>query len=81
MTVRYDRHVALIARFTEYTVIACLARVGLPATERGTSEHSKMRQILSLKTVHLLGIFCLFYVGAEVTIGGKLVVTPLCFFN
>jgi fucose permease len=44
---------------------------GVAAGEKGTSEHSKFRQILSHKTVHLLAFFILVYVGVEVTIGGK----------
>jgi hypothetical protein len=35
------------------------------------SEDSKFRQIFGLKTVHLLALFILVYVGVEVTIGGK----------
>jgi len=38
--------------------------------EKSTSDHSNFRQILSLRTVHLLSIFALLYVGVEVTIGG-----------
>ncbi|KAJ7211237.1 major facilitator superfamily domain-containing protein [Mycena pura] len=51
----------------------CLASVGEAAGETGTSEHSTFRQILSLKTVHLLAFFILVYVGVEVTIGGWIV--------
>ncbi|KAF9034189.1 MFS general substrate transporter [Hymenopellis radicata] len=52
---------------------ACLERVGLPAGERGSNEHGKIKQILGLKTVHLLAAFTMVYVGAEVTIGGWIV--------
>ncbi|KAF8911914.1 major facilitator superfamily domain-containing protein [Mucidula mucida] len=52
---------------------ACLARVGLPAGERGSNEHGKIKQIIGLKTVHLLAAFTMVYVGAEVTIGGWIV--------
>lgn len=48
----------------------CLAEVGEAAGETSTSEHSTFRQILSIKTVHLLAFFILVYVGVEVTIGG-----------
>ncbi|KAJ6627844.1 major facilitator superfamily domain-containing protein [Mycena sp. CBHHK59/15] len=48
----------------------CLTRIGEAAGERGTSDHSAFRQILSLKAVHLLAFYILVYVGVEVTIGG-----------
>ncbi|KAF8992924.1 major facilitator superfamily domain-containing protein [Cyathus striatus] len=51
----------------------CLAEIGQPAGEKGTSEHSAFRQILSQKAVHLLAFFVLVYVGIEVTIGGWIV--------
>ncbi|KAF9034213.1 MFS general substrate transporter [Hymenopellis radicata] len=41
--------------------------------ERGSNEHGKIKQILGLKTVHLLAAFTMVYVGAEVTIGGWIV--------
>jgi hypothetical protein len=52
--------------------IECLAQIGQAAGEKGTSEDSKFRQILSLKAVHVLAFFILVYVGVEVTIGGEL---------
>jgi fucose permease len=52
-------------------LIECLAQIGQAAEEPGTSENSKMRQILNLKTVHLLAVFILVYVGVEVTIAGQ----------
>ncbi|EIW78475.1 MFS general substrate transporter [Coniophora puteana RWD-64-598 SS2] len=48
----------------------CLAQIGLTVGDRGNSSHSEFRQILTLKEVHLLALFILFYVGTEVTIGG-----------
>ncbi|KII87582.1 hypothetical protein PLICRDRAFT_112364 [Plicaturopsis crispa FD-325 SS-3] len=51
----------------------CLAEIGQAAGATGTSEHSKFRQIMTLKPVHLLAIFSLVYVGVEVTIGGWIV--------
>ncbi|KAF8187037.1 major facilitator superfamily domain-containing protein [Mycena galopus ATCC 62051] len=48
----------------------CLALVGEAAGEANTSDHSHFRQILSLKSVHILAFFTLVYVGVEVTIGG-----------
>jgi hypothetical protein len=49
----------------------CLALIGQAAGETETSDRSKFRQIVSLKTVHLLAFFALVYTGVEVTIGGK----------
>lgn len=51
----------------------CLITVGEAVGETGTSEQSPFRQIMSLKTVHLLAFFILVYVGVEVTIGGWIV--------
>ncbi|CAK5262018.1 unnamed protein product [Mycena citricolor] len=51
----------------------CLASVGEAAGESGTSEHSTFRQIMTMKTVHLIAAFILIYVGVEVTIGGWIV--------
>jgi len=49
----------------------CRAELGLePAEERDASNHSPFRQILSLKSVHILAAFIFLYVGTEVTIGG-----------
>ncbi|KAJ7753374.1 major facilitator superfamily domain-containing protein, partial [Mycena maculata] len=50
-----------------------LTLIGEPAGEKDTSDHSNFRQILSLKTVHLLAFFALVYVGVEVTVGGWIV--------
>ncbi|KAJ6595845.1 major facilitator superfamily domain-containing protein [Mycena vulgaris] len=65
--------IVLIVVFRFKTQDECLASVGEAAGETGTSEHSTFRQILSLKTVHLLAFFILVYVGVEVTIGGWIV--------
>ncbi|KAJ6627841.1 major facilitator superfamily domain-containing protein [Mycena sp. CBHHK59/15] len=65
--------ILLLAVFRLKTQDECLASVGEAAGETGTSQHSKFRQILSLKTVHLLAFFILIYVGVEVTIGGWIV--------
>ncbi|KAJ6470121.1 MFS general substrate transporter [Mycena vitilis] len=48
----------------------CLALIGEAAGEKNTSERSHFRQILSLKSVHILAFFAMMYVGVEVTIGG-----------
>ncbi|KAJ7867683.1 major facilitator superfamily domain-containing protein [Mycena olivaceomarginata] len=46
-----------------------LARIGEAVPETNSSDHSNFRQILSIKTVHVLAFFILVYVGVEVTIG------------
>ncbi|KAK0439449.1 hypothetical protein EV421DRAFT_864018 [Armillaria borealis] len=51
----------------------CLAEIGESSRERGASQHSPLRQILSLKNVHLLASFILVYVGVEFTLGGWIV--------
>ncbi|KAG1716833.1 hypothetical protein ID866_355 [Astraeus odoratus] len=51
----------------------CLSKIGLPPGETNTSEGNKFRQVLSLKTVHLLAFFILAYVGVEGTVGGWIV--------
>ncbi|KAJ7666160.1 MFS general substrate transporter [Mycena polygramma] len=48
----------------------CLTLIGEAAGEKNTSDRSHFRQILSLKSVHILAFFALMYVGVEVTIGG-----------
>ncbi|KAJ7512736.1 major facilitator superfamily domain-containing protein [Mycena galericulata] len=65
--------ILLLCVFRLKTQDECLASVGEAAGETGTSEHSTFRQILSIKTVHLLAFFILVYVGVEVTIGGWIV--------
>ncbi|KAJ7512743.1 major facilitator superfamily domain-containing protein [Mycena galericulata] len=62
--------VVLTLTFRFRTLDECLVRIGEPAGEKSPSDHSNFRQILSLKTVHLLAFFTLVYVGVEVTIGG-----------
>ncbi|KAJ7478671.1 major facilitator superfamily domain-containing protein [Mycena galericulata] len=51
----------------------CLARIGQATGEKGSSEESHLRQIISIKAVHLLALFLFVYVGVEVTIGGWIV--------
>jgi hypothetical protein len=43
------------------------AESGQEAGEVGTAKGNKYRQILSLKTVHILAFFLLVYVGTEVS--------------
>ncbi|EIW85949.1 MFS general substrate transporter [Coniophora puteana RWD-64-598 SS2] len=64
--------VVMAVVFKGKTQDECLEQIGL-STEKGTSDRSQMRQIMALKDVHLLAAFILFYVGAEVTIGGWIV--------
>ncbi|KAF5389302.1 hypothetical protein D9757_003451 [Collybiopsis confluens] len=45
----------------------CLSQIGQEPVEKGTSEDSHFRQILSIKSVHLIAFFILVYVGVEVT--------------
>lgn len=52
-------------------LIECLAQIGQPAGEKGTSESSQFKQIFRLREVHLLAFFILVYVGVEVTVGGE----------
>ncbi|KAJ7350910.1 major facilitator superfamily domain-containing protein [Mycena albidolilacea] len=59
--------------FRAKTQDECLAQIGQEAGEKGESEKSHFRQILSIKAVHLLALFLLVYVGVEVTIGGWIV--------
>ena len=53
--------------------IDCLLAAGEDTliVERAKGSESNLRQILRLKTVHLLSAFMIIYVGAEVTIGGE----------
>ncbi|EIW82726.1 MFS general substrate transporter [Coniophora puteana RWD-64-598 SS2] len=52
---------------------SCLADVGRESGEQDTTETAHFKQIMKNKTVHLLGIFILLYVGVEVTLGGWIV--------
>ncbi|KAF9077560.1 major facilitator superfamily domain-containing protein [Rhodocollybia butyracea] len=65
--------IVLLAVFRFKNQDDCLAQIGVEPGEKGTSEKSHFRQILSLKTVHLLAVFILVYVGVEVTVGGWVV--------
>ncbi|KAG2032525.1 major facilitator superfamily domain-containing protein, partial [Suillus americanus] len=65
--------VLLIVVFGLKTQDECLAQIGQPAGEKGTSEKSQFNQILRLREVHLLAFFILIYVGVEVTMGGWMV--------
>jgi hypothetical protein len=60
----------IFGQLIESFVTECLVQIGDPVSEQGTSSDSKFRQILRLKTVHLLACFTLVYIGVEFTIGG-----------
>ncbi|KAK7039471.1 MFS domain-containing protein, partial [Favolaschia claudopus] len=64
--------IVLTLVFRGRTQDECMALVGeeAPGGETSTSERSNFRQILSLKSVHVMALFILVYVGVEVTIGG-----------
>ncbi|PBK95890.1 MFS general substrate transporter [Armillaria gallica] len=56
------------------TLDVCFAEIGEPQQEHTSrNDDSKFRQLLRTRTVHLLGLFSLVYVGTEVTIGGWIV--------
>ncbi|KAJ7353451.1 major facilitator superfamily domain-containing protein [Mycena albidolilacea] len=62
--------VILTLTFRFRTLDESLARIGEAVPETNSSDRSNFRQILSIKTVHVLAFFILVYVGVEVTIGG-----------
>ncbi|KAL5492168.1 hypothetical protein ACEPAI_3615 [Sanghuangporus weigelae] len=62
--------IILILVFKGKNIDDSLVEIGEKPTVQGTSEHSKYRQILGQKIVHLLALFSLVYVGVEFTIGG-----------
>ncbi|RDX45187.1 MFS general substrate transporter [Lentinus brumalis] len=53
----------------------CLAEIGQTPThdESGTDNGSKYKQMFRLRSLHLMAIFILIYVGVEVTLGGWIV--------
>ncbi|KAJ6497303.1 MFS general substrate transporter [Mycena sanguinolenta] len=51
----------------------CLAEIGQEIESQENNEQSHLRQIISMKAVHILTLFLLVYVGLEVTIGGWIV--------
>ena len=55
----------------------CLREVGevIPDRTAEVANKGKFSQMMSYKAVHLLSLFLLIYVGAEVTIGGTNFVT------
>ena len=70
--------------FSTYTnfscfFLECLQLIGQDVGEKGTSKDSSFNQVIRIKAVHFLAFFVLFYVGVEVTIGGK--IYAICFYN
>jgi fucose permease len=59
---------AIVFRFKDQD--ESLQQIGIEPGEKNTNEQSNMRQLVSLKAVHLLAAFIFIYVGVEVTIGG-----------
>ena len=57
------------------TSVACLAEIGqAPSHETGATTDnggSKYKQMFQLRSLHLMAIFILIYVGVEVTLGGS----------
>ena len=50
-----------------------MAEAGHAAAEVDNTRENKYKQIMGIRTVHLLSFFALIYVGVEVTLGGKAV--------
>lgn len=48
-----------------------MRKAGQTVREQGTSQEGLYQQMMKLKAAHLLAIFALAYVGAEVTLGGS----------
>ncbi|KAJ7628808.1 MFS general substrate transporter [Roridomyces roridus] len=58
------------AVFRARTQDECLAQLGQPPVSKGTNDKSEMRQILSLKALHLIALFLFVHVGVGVAISG-----------
>ena len=60
-------------------ITACLRRAGEILPDKTASEeiceNNKFSQMMKNKTVHLLSLFLMIYIGVEVTIGGIIFVT------
>ena len=53
-------------------IVVCLREGGEPVEAvSGDDGQARFRQIMTNRSVHLLAFFILFYVGVEVTIGGR----------
>ncbi|KDQ09343.1 hypothetical protein BOTBODRAFT_117278 [Botryobasidium botryosum FD-172 SS1] len=69
--------VALIIVFRFNTVEHVLAKTGVVTASESSNKGGKMKQMMKLKTVHILALFIFVYVGVEVTIGGWIVTYSL----
>ncbi|KAH9003402.1 MFS general substrate transporter [Lactarius hatsudake] len=65
--------VLLICVFKLKTQDECLAQIGQLPEEKEGVNGSKYKEMFKLKSLHLLALFILVYVGVEVTIGGWIV--------
>ena len=55
-------------------VLDCLRLIGDEVEEKSSmSEDGTLGRVLRLKAVHCLALFCFFYVGAQISLGGALV--------
>ncbi|KAF7426170.1 hypothetical protein PC9H_008537 [Pleurotus ostreatus] len=63
----------LIATFRFKRQDDLLAEAGQETAEVTVHEENKYKQIFGIKSVHLLAIFALIYIGVEVTLGGWIV--------
>ena len=62
-----------------YFRLVLLREIGVQPRDEPVHEGSMMRQVFQLKLVHLMALFILVYVGAEVTIGELLVSVSVSF--
>ncbi|KAJ7252973.1 MFS general substrate transporter [Mycena rebaudengoi] len=65
--------VVLFVVFRCKTQDECLAQLGQAEVAKGASTHSHMRQIFSIKALHILTLFLFVHVGIGVTISGWIV--------
>ncbi|KAF9457978.1 major facilitator superfamily domain-containing protein [Collybia nuda] len=73
MALAFSSFVFLLVVFRLKSGDACLRGIGQGAIEKQTSNESSFRQILRLRSVHLLSLYILVYVGLEATVGGWIV--------
>ncbi|KAJ6489886.1 major facilitator superfamily domain-containing protein [Mycena sanguinolenta] len=63
----------LILVFKLRSTDECITQIGQESTQKSMNSESSLRQIIPLKSVHLLSVYILVYVGLEATIGGWIV--------
>ncbi|KAJ7677594.1 major facilitator superfamily domain-containing protein [Mycena rosella] len=66
----FSNLLSLFLVFRGKTQNECLAQLGQAEVPKGDSGHSHMRQILSIKAVHLMALFLFVHVGASIAISG-----------